>query len=108
TIRQRVPRLGWRHPLFRIGFGDLLDEQALGGVPPLDDALLRERALLGVEVKLRLALLLVRSVAREAIVGEDREDVAVEADRRPAGRLLRMRPEGRGGGRGESHRAARG
>ena len=81
-VRQRVARLEWRHPLLRIGMGDHLDEQALGGIARLDHAALGKRALTGVEVKPRLPLLLVRAVAGEAVVGEDREDLPGETDRR--------------------------
>ena len=69
--------------------GDHLDEQALGGIAGLNHAALGKRALAGVEVKPRLPLLLVRTVAGKAVVGEDREDVPGEADRRAARLVLR-------------------
>jgi hypothetical protein len=49
-------------------------------------AQLLERAVALIEPQFRLAILLVRSMARETVVGEDRSDVAVEVDFR---RLLR-------------------
>ncbi len=74
---------------------DALDEHAVGGVARNDDAGLEKRALAGVEMKLGLALLLVRAVARETVVRQDRTDVAVEAEgsrtRRRGRPLLRPR-----------------
>ena len=99
-----MPRIGRRHPLLGIRVGDLLDEQAFGRVAALDDPGLEERALLGVEVKLGLALFFVGPVAGEAVVGENRPDVAVEADRRGRRGLLRPGREVRRQGEGEARR----
>src|SRR5262249_61297064 len=84
-----VRRLGWRHPLLRIGMGDHLDEQALGGLARVNHAALGERALTGVEVNPRFPLPLVRTVAGKAVVGEDREDLPRETDGRAARLVLR-------------------
>jgi hypothetical protein len=72
--------------------GDHLDEQALGGTAGLNHPALGKRALTGVEVKPRLPLPLVRTVAGKAVVGEDREDLPGETDRRAARRVLRPHP----------------
>ena len=72
--------------------GDHLDEQALGGLAGLNHAALGKRALTGVEVKPRLALLLVRTVAGKTVVGEDGEDLPCETDRRAARLVLRAHP----------------
>ena len=47
---QRVPGIGRRHPLLRIGVGDPLDQHAPRGAARHDDAVLRKRAFLRVEV----------------------------------------------------------
>ena len=58
-VGQRVPGIGRRHVLVRIRVRDALHEHALGRVARDDDATLREGAVLGVEMKLGFALLLV-------------------------------------------------
>ena len=50
-----------------------------------DHVLLCERAVLGVEVEFRFAVLFVGTVTGEAVVREDGTDVPVEAERRRIG-----------------------
>ena len=99
--RQRVPGIGRRHPLLGIGVGDPLDQHAPGCAPGHDDAVLRKRAFLRVEVELGLAFGRVRTVAGEAVVGKDRPNVAIEAERLRAG-LARTRSGTRRAGQSQA------
>ena len=51
-------------------------------LPADDDAVVEKRAVFRIKVEVGFALLLVRTVALEAVVREDRPDVAVEIHRR--------------------------
>ena len=98
---ERLVRDLGRHPPERVGVRDALDQETRRGVAGNDRWIARpvaapggrpraERAVPGVEPQVGLARRLVGPVAGEAVVGEDRPDVALEVDR---GRRL----GGRGG-----------
>src|SRR4029079_9483965 len=75
-----MPGLSRRHSFVRIRVGDALNEKAVSGVARNDDAFLREGTVMRVEMELGFALVFVRTVTGETVVGQDRQDVAVEAD----------------------------
>src|SRR6478672_10528900 len=88
-----MPRVGRRHSILGIRLGDLFDQQAVRRVARLDDPFLEEHALLRVEMKFRLTLLLVRTMTCETVVGQNRQDLAVETDGR--WRVLTLGAHGR-------------
>ena len=97
------------HPQTLVGVGHALVEQARPGVAGHDGGAAGarpERPVLRVEAQPRLAGALVRPVAREAVVGQDRPHVALEVD----GGGGRGRPLGGEAGRdrGEQDRGASG
>src|SRR6185295_18854429 len=80
-VGQLLVRLGRRHHLFLIGGEDTFDELAFVRLAG-DEGFLFEDGGAVVEAELGLALVLVRTVTGEAVVGEDRADVAVVAELR--------------------------
>ena len=67
--------------LVGIGVRDHFDKETVCGVARLNDAGFEESSFLRVEMEFRLALLFVRSVAGEAVVREDGQDIAIETYR---------------------------
>ena len=86
-LSERVPGIRRRHVLVGIGVGDALNEQAVGRLAGNDHVFPGKRAVLGIEVEFRFAVLFVGPVAREAIVRENRADVPVEAEGRRSSSL---------------------
>ena len=78
-------RVGRRHHLIRIGEEEALHQFAGVGFTGYEGFLL-QRFLPDVESELRLAMAGVVAVAREAVVGKDRTDIAIEFDRVSGGR----------------------
>ena len=91
---ERLVEVGRRHDVAGILAADPADELARVRVAGDEH---RERLLLHVEAHIRLALGLVGTVARVAVVGEDRPDVAREVD------VLCRGGEGEGGQEEEAH-----
>ena len=95
--RERLVGLGRRHQLVRIGAVEAMHQFTAGSVSGHDGLLAGlgrpERLVPEVEPQATLHLLHIGPVAREAVLGEDRPDVAVEPD---VGRSLGL---GRGRGR---------
>ena len=52
----------------------------MGRIAWRDDAGFAERALLGIEMETRHAVLLIGAMAREAVVGQNRPNLAIEID----------------------------
>ena len=102
--REGMAGLGRRHSFVRIRIGDPLNEKAVRRVARNDDTLLCEGTVMGVEMELGFALVFVGTVTGEAIVGEDRQDVPVEADRSGTPLLARRRATRTTGGAGDDDR----
>ena len=90
--RELLVRLGRRHDVVGIRRRDAPPQRALRHLPrhhrAQPFAQVRARAVLGIQTQLRLALLLIRPVAREAVVRQNRPHVVVEIH------LLRHRRSG--------------
>ena len=90
-VVQRLVGVGRRHPQPRVGVRDALEDKAGPGVP-LDDRVavrpFRESALLGVEPQPHLPRALVRPMALEAVVRQDRPHLPLEVDGRRRSRVL--------------------
>ena len=80
-VRQSALGVGGRHALLLLLCADALIETAGRGISGNDDGMagaVGEHAFLDVQAQARHPLFFVGAVAGEAIVGEDRADIAVE------------------------------
>ena len=102
---QLLVRFGRRHDLFRIGQEQPLHQFARRGVAG-DEGLLLQRVLPDVQAQLGLAVARVVAVAIEAVVREDRPDVAVEFDGFDGGRRRGGQTE-EGEGEADAHGVTR-
>src|SRR2546427_409158 len=80
-ISEMALSIGWRHPFGFVRCADALVQKARGQVAGHDElmsAAFFKQAILGIEAQLGHALLLIRAVAGEASIREDRPDLPVE------------------------------
>ena len=85
-----------RHATGRRSGADARHEAALRGVAGRHDAVaaaVGEQALLGIEAQVRHTVLVVGTVAGEAVVGQNRTHVPIEIDQRPGGEGPRCRSQ---------------
>ena len=82
--RQLLVRVGWRHQFVRIVRQDPFHQFALLRLLGHDGPS-RYRFVAQIETQVRLAVLGVRAVTKEAVVGKDRPYVAIEFDGRRHG-----------------------
>ncbi len=96
-VGERLVRCRGRHPEPRVGMRDPLDHEAGAGIPGdhgLPVRTVRDQTVFRVEPQPDLPRALVRPVAQETVIGQDRPHFALEVDRRrPGGRLGLPRPE---------------
>ncbi len=89
---QLFASLGRRHAVLRVGGRDLLDQFAFGGFAGNDGTAaapqLGEGAFLGIQPQLGLALTGVRTMTRETVFRQERQNLPIEINR---GRTFRIR-----------------